>query len=139
MLFRSRQGREQFLPFLVTWIAILCTDILTGVGIGFAFSIYFLIRHTHRAGYTIRETEEGHTRHIVVELALNVSFLNKKRIQQLLDDMPPYSIVEINGARSVYIDRDVLEIIEDFHAKAKRRHIELTLNGIPRVETIGLH
>ena len=57
-----RQGREQFLPFLVTVCSILFTDILTGVFIGIAFSIYFLIKHTYRAGFTLRENKEGHMR-----------------------------------------------------------------------------
>lgn len=134
-----RQGREQFLPFLVTVCSILFTDILTGVVIGIAFSIYFLIKHTYRAGFTLRENTEGNTRHFIIELALNVSFLNKRKFMETLDKMPEYSVVEIVGTQSIYIDRDVLEIFQDFKSKAKRKHIQLILHGIPEVETIGLH
>jgi MFS superfamily sulfate permease-like transporter len=134
-----RQGREQFLPFLVTVCCILITDILTGVVIGIAFSIYFLIKHTYRAGFTLREIAEGSTRHYIIELALNVSFLNKRKFMETLDKIPEYSVVEVIGTHSIYIDRDVLEIFQDFKSKAKRKHIELILRGIPAVETIGLH
>jgi hypothetical protein len=48
-------------------------------------------------------------------------------------------VVEINGSDSVYIDRDVLEIFQDFKAKAHHKHIQLTLKEIPEVETIELH
>ena len=50
-----KQGREQFMPFIITIIAILFTDLLIGVLIGLAYSIYFLIKHTYRAGYTMKQ------------------------------------------------------------------------------------
>ncbi|MBK9106021.1 MAG: SulP family inorganic anion transporter [Saprospiraceae bacterium] len=134
-----KQGREQFLPFIVTVIAILATDLLIGVVIGVIYAIYFLIKHTLEAGYVLKEKYEGHTKHYTVDLALNVSFLNKKRIMEMLDKLPEYSIVEINGADSVYIDTDILEIFHDFKSKAHRKHIELRMINIPDVETIELH
>ncbi len=107
--------------------------------IGFIYAIYFLIKHTYWAGYTLKEKLEGHTKHYAIELALNVSFLNKKRILEMLDKLPEYSIVEINGAESIYIDRDILEIFHDYKVKAHRKHIQLNLINIPDVETIELH
>lgn len=128
-----RQGREQFLPFAVTLLAILLTDLLIGVLIGIGYAIYFLIKHTYRAGYTVTHRLEGHTRHFGVDLGLNVSFLNKKRIAELLEGMPEYSIIEINGERSIYIDHDVLEIVHAFKTKAAKRHIQLVMKGIPDI------
>lgn len=134
-----RQGREQFLPFIVTIGAILFTDLLIGVLVGVAYSVYFLIKHTYRAGYTVKEKTEGHILHFTIELALNVSFLNKKRISSLLDQLPEYSVVEIIGTDSVYIDHDILEIFQQFKPKAHNKHIQLILKDIPEVQTISLH
>ena len=134
-----KQGREQFLPFIVTVIAILFTDILKGVLIGMVYSIYFLIKHTYKAGYMIKEKKNGHISHFTIELAMNVSFLNKKRILDMLDKIPVYSTVEIIGTDSVYIDNDILEIFQDYKMKAHDRHIELILKDVPEVETIRLH
>lgn len=134
-----KQGREQFLPFIITVIAILLTDLLIGVLIGIGYSIYFLVKHTYRAGFTIKEKTEGHIKQFTIELALNVSFLNKKKIMEMLDGLPEYSVVEINGSDSVYIDRDVLEIFQDFKVKARQKHIQLILKDVPEVETIELH
>jgi MFS superfamily sulfate permease-like transporter len=134
-----RQGKEQFLPFLITVVSILITDLLIGVLIGIVYALYFLVKHTYRAGFTINEKTETHTRHYTIEMALNVSFLNKKRLTQVLDKLPEYSIVEIIGTKSVYIDHDVLEIFHDFKAKAHKKHIQLILTDIPDVETIELH
>lgn len=134
-----KQGREQFLPFIVTVIAILFTDLLIGVLIGIAYSIYFLIKHTYRAGFTVKEKMDGHTKHYTIDLALNVSFLNKKRIREMLDKIPEYSMVEIVGTDSVYIDNDILEIFQDYKSKAHHRHIQIVLKDIPEVQTIELH
>jgi MFS superfamily sulfate permease-like transporter len=134
-----RQGREQFMPFAVTIIAILFTDLLIGVFIGITFAIYFLIRHTYRAGYTVSETLDGHTKHYLIDLALNVSFLNKKRFMELLDGIPKYSIVEIDGERSVYIDHDILEVFQAFKVKAAHRHIQLIIKGVPQVSIVDGH
>ncbi len=134
-----RQGREQFLPFIVTVISILLTDLLIGVLIGVVYAIYFLIKHTYRAGFTLRERREGSIQHITIDLALNVSFLNKKPIINMLDKLPEYAVVEINGTDSVYIDGDVLEVFQDFRSKATIKHIQLTMKDIPEVETIELH
>ena len=134
-----KQGREQFMPFIVSIVSILFTDLLIGVLIGLAYSIYFLIKHTYRAGYTMKQKKEGNIEHVYIDLALNVSFLNKKRIKVLLDNIPLYSTVHINGSDSVYIDNDILEIIQDYKSKAHQKHIELKLTDIPEVQTIELH
>ncbi len=134
-----KQGREQFLPFIITVVSILFTDLLIGVLIGLVYSIYFLIKHTYRAGFTIKETMNGHLKYYSIELALNVSFLNKKRIIDTLDRIPEYSQLDITGTNSVYIDNDILEIFQDYKAKAHNRHIALRLIDIPEVQTIELH
>jgi len=132
-------GREQFLPFIVTIIAMLFTDLLVGVGIGIAYSCYFIFKNTYKAGYTLETKMEGHIKHYFFNLAINVSFINKKRIKDELEKIPNYSVVHIEGAHSVYIDFDVSEIINEFKTKAKHKHIELHLSGIPEVETMSAH
>lgn len=134
-----KQGREQFMPFIVTIIAVLLTDLLMGVVLGFIYSIYFLIKHTYRAGYAVEEKMDGHIKCYRIDLALNVSFLNKKRFVELLDQIPPYAQVHIIGTKSVYIDQDILEIFHDFKSKAHHKHIQVILTDIPEVETIELH
>lgn len=134
-----KQGREQFLPFIVTVISILVTDLLIGVLIGIGYAIYYIIKHTYRAGFIVMENFEGHQKHFTIKLALNVSFLNKRNFAETLDKLPQYSVVEIIGSDSVYIDHDVLEIIEEYKSKAHTRHIQLQLKGIPEVEIMELH
>ena len=132
-------GREQFIPFIVTVVAILFTDLLIGVGIGVAYSAYFIFKNTYKAGFTLQIIKEGHSLHYFFRLAINVSFINKKKLKDELEKIPDYSIANIDGTHSVYIDYDVIEVINEFKTKAHHKHIELHLHGIPDVETIGAH
>lgn len=134
-----KQGREQFLPYIITVVAILFTDLLIGVLIGVVYSIYFLVKHTYQAGFIMKERMESHTRHFTMTLATNVSYLNKKKILETLDRIPTYSILEIIGTESDYIDNDVLEIIQDYRSKARNKHIQLILKDVPEVETMAHH
>lgn len=131
-----RSGREQFYPFLITVGAILFSDILIGVLIGIAYSVYFIVKHTYRAGYTIESFVKLGITTYRIDLAMNVSFLNKKKLMDELDNIPAYSVVEIIGTGVVYIDHDILEIIHDYRLKAYNKHIELKLINVPYVDTI---
>jgi MFS superfamily sulfate permease-like transporter len=132
-------GREQFMPFIVTIVAILFTDLLIGVGIGVAYAGYYIFKNTYKAGFTLTIRTEGHIVHYYFHMAINVSFINKKRLKDELEKIPDYSVVHIDGAHSVYIDYDVTELINEFKSKAHHKHIELKLAGIPDVETISTH
>lgn len=134
-----KQGREQFLPFLITIISILLTDLLIGVLIGVGYSIYFLIKHTYKAGFIIEEKEHLGIKIFEIKLALNVSYLNKKRIIESLDNIPFYSKLIVDGNNCIYIDNDILEILQDFKSKAKNKHIEIEYIKIPEVTSIELH
>ncbi len=139
MLAIYRQGREQFFPFIVTVVSILFTDLLIGVVIGIIYAIYFLVKHTYRAGYKMQYREIDNVDHYEIVLALNVSFLNKRRIKEILDDIPEHSIVRIDGTKSNYIDHDILEIFSAFRETAMSKHIQLEMVGIREVETLAFH
>lgn len=132
-------GREQFMPFIVTTAAILFTDLLIGVGIGVAYAAYYIFKNTYKAGFTLHIKKEESIIHYYFRMAINVSFINKKRLKDELEKIPDYSVVHIEAGHSVYIDYDVIEVINEFKTKAHHKHIELQLNGIPDVATISAH
>lgn len=107
-------GKHQFIPFIVTVAAVVFTDLLKGVGIGLAVSIIFILRGNMKLAYFFKKEKhrEGETIHI--DLAQEVSFLNKAAIKQTLAHLPFNSKVVINAANTVYIDYDVLELLRDF-------------------------
>ena len=123
-------GIYQFIPFIVTIVAIVFTDLLKGVALGMVFSIFFILRENLNFAYYFERKgyEEGDIIHI--NLSEEVTFLNKAAIKMTLEHLPENSYVIINASESVYIDYDVLELIREFQAeKAGERGIKLELVG----------
>jgi MFS superfamily sulfate permease-like transporter len=134
-LFKSmfKLGMNQFLPFVVTVIAILLTDLLKGIAIGMVFAVFFILRNNYRVPFSFRKEDLLKGGKITVTLAEEVSFLNKGSILLMLENLPEKTEVTIDGTRSAYIDYDVLEIIENFKETAKLKDITLNLINIDPV------
>jgi len=108
------QGKFQFFPFFATTIAVVFTDLLTGVGIGLFISIIFILQGNLKRAYYYRK-ETYHAGDIVnIDLAQEVSFLNKAAIKLTLGHLPANCTVVINAAQSEYIAHDVLDLIREF-------------------------
>ncbi|HET8828658.1 MAG TPA: SulP family inorganic anion transporter [Pelobium sp.] len=125
-----KDGKDQFVPFVVTILAIVFTDLLTGVGIGLAVGIIFLLRTNYRNPYfySVDQSKGGNT--ITIKLAQEVSFLNKGTIQYTLTNIPRNKTVIIDGTDSLFIDKDVLTTIFDFHEHAHTKGIKVELVNI---------
>jgi len=136
-----KAGKYQFIPFIVTVVAVVATDLLKGVGIGLLVSIFFILRGNMKLAYFFKKEEhhEGETIHI--DLAQEVSFLNKAAIKQTLAHLPKNSKVVIDAAGTVYIDYDVLELIRDFlNYGSKDKNISVTLRNFkPAYKMQALH
>ena len=132
-------GWNQFLPFIITILVILATDLLEGVAIGLAFSIYFVVSNNFKAEYKIERHQELDTEHYYIHLNSMVTFLNKVNLQQTLYKAPPYSVLTIDGSASRFIDYDVLEMISEFEKQAREKHIQLILKNVERVNVTSVH
>jgi carbonic anhydrase len=132
-------GWNQFLPFIITILVILSTDLLEGVAIGLVISIYFLVHNNFRAEYKIQQHHEAITEYYYIKLNTMVTFLNKVNLQAALYKAPPYSVLTIDGSECRFIDYDVLEMISEFEKQAHEKHIQLNLKNIERVNVTALH
>ena len=121
-------GRFQFIPFIVTVIGVVGIDLLRGVGIGLLVSIFFILLGNMKLAYFYKKQEHHEGDIIHIDLAQEVSFLNKAAIKQTLAHLPENSKVIISAKNTVYIDFDVLELIRDFSdygSKEKDISVEL--------------
>lgn len=132
-------GWRQFLPFVITIIVILSTDLLIGVSIGLLISIYYIVQNNFRAEYKITKTIQHETEVYYIKLNSNVTFLNKVKLRKALDQIPKYSILTIDGGECNFIDYDILEIISEYENKARDKHIEVHLEGIKKVNVMAVH
>ncbi|WP_217605338.1 SulP family inorganic anion transporter [Chitinophaga sp. GbtcB8] len=132
------KGKYQWVPFVVTLVAIVFTDLLIGIALGMAVSVIAILRGNMKSPYYFRK-EQYHTGDTIrLELAQEVSFLNKASILLTLDHLPENSSVVIDASNTVYIDHDVLETIREFRdVKAVQKNISVVLTGFKEVYNIS--
>ena len=132
-LFRDmyKKGLNQFIPFVVTILAIVFTDLLMGVLIGLAVSIFYLLKSNFKNPFVLQK-ETLHIDEIVrMELPNQVSFLNKASIKDTLWSIPNDSKIIIDATNTDFIDSDILEIITDFKQTiSKEKGIKLNILGL---------
>jgi MFS superfamily sulfate permease-like transporter len=140
-IFRNvyKQGWDQFLPFIITIIIFLLTDLLRGVSLGIVVGIIFILRQNYRNPFKLIQDNIDGTPHFFIKLSQNVTFLNKGKIVETLHNIPPGSKVYIDGGRSQFVDKDVLEAITEFKKSAHLKNIIVDLEGIQEVELISSH
>ena len=134
-----RLGWKQFIPFAITIVVILATDLLIGVSIGLLISVYYIVQNNFKAEYKITETEANGVATYLIKLNSNVTFLNKVNLRKTLDDVPENSILTIDGSSCNFIDYDILEIISEYESKAHYKKIQLNLRGIEHVKVMAVH
>lgn len=126
-----RQGWSQFFPFLITFSAIVLTDLLMGVSIGFAVSLLFIL-HRNLKG-PIRLVKENCLGNEITRLILpnQVNFLNRASLRDSLAAVPDGSHLIIDAEDTDHIDADVLDLIRDFKEESARaRDIPVNVVGL---------
>ena len=129
-----KKGKYQFIPFIATFGAVVFTDLLKGVALGMIISVIFVLKGNMKRAYKFRK-EEYHDGDIIhIDLAQEVSFLNKAAIKETLVSIPENSKVIINASDTVYIAHDVLDLIKEFKKiRAKDENIKVKLVGFKKV------
>ena len=125
-----RDGWYQFVPFVVTITAVVFTDLLIGVGLGLAVSIFFLLLENSRVPYFFRRQGFAEGEIIHIHLAQEVSFLNKAAIKETFENLPEGGYVILDASETAFIDHDILEIIREFQeTQAPENNIRLDTVG----------
>lgn len=123
-------GKFQFIPFVATVVAVVATDLLKGVGIGLAISVFYILQGNMKRAYYLSREKLNDADEINIKLAEEVSFLNKAAIKKTLKNVKSNSTVTIDARGTSYIATDVLEMIQDFaNIRAKEEDINVELLG----------
>ena len=94
-----RRGKNQFIPFIITVIAILIDDLLKGIAIGTVIGLIFVIRSNFHSAITLKYKEGNY----LIRFRKDVTFLNKKKLRDILDSVDPKSCVLIDGSNSRFM------------------------------------
>lgn len=124
------KGKYQFVPFIATMVAVVATDLLKGVMLGIIISIIFVLKGNLKRAYTFKKEEYVDGDIIHIDLAQEVSFLNKAAIKSTLKAIPENSKVVISAHDTVYIAHDILDLIKEFTTiRAVEENIKVKLKG----------
>ncbi len=115
------KGVTQFLPFVVTIIAILFSDLLVGVFIGLLVSLFFVIKTNFKSAIFLMN--DGNN--FIIKFTKDVSFLNKSSLRRALEKIPAGASLMVDGANAEFIDQDIMAILEDYRSEATSKNISL--------------
>jgi MFS superfamily sulfate permease-like transporter len=116
-----KNGISQFVPFIVTIVAIVFTNLLIGIGIGLLVGVYFVLQTNFHEGVTIINSGNN----FLLKLNKDVSFLNKSLLRKSFEKIPDGATLIIDGGSSQFIDHDIIETIQDFMLNASNRGIDV--------------
>jgi MFS superfamily sulfate permease-like transporter len=117
------QGWSQFLPFIFTVLAVVFTDLLTGVTLGVICGVFFVIRTNHHEAITVVHQDSNY----LFRFMKDASFINKNEFRSKLRKLPNGAHVVIDGSRALFIDHDIMEIVTDFQQLAPHKNIQIEL------------
>lgn len=116
-----KQGKIQFIPFIVTLIAILGIDLLKGIGIGILVGLFFVIKRNFKKGIALHE----HDGNFLLRFQQEVTFLNRPLLKETLAKIPANSYLLMDLSRNERLDEDILEMIKDFKIQARHKNIDV--------------
>ncbi len=129
-------GWTHFVPFIVTILGIVFTDLLKGIAMGMAVGLVILLRNSYKNSHFLHKEEVINGKHRVkMTLAEEVTFLNKGAIMDALNSLPNGAELTIDMSKSANIDYDVLEIIDNHKKASKNRGIDVNLIGRGELQT----
>ena len=119
-------GWKQFVPYVVTVLGIIFTDLLVGIGMGLGVGIIVILINQNSHFLHIVDKSNGQHK-IRMTLAEEVTFFNKGAILKELDALPKNTYLELDVRKTQYLDNDIIEILDDFTWKARERNIDILL------------
>ncbi len=125
-------GKSEFVPFMVTILGIIFTDLLIGILMGLTVGIFQILYNNFRKPYVVEKIEEDGKTKLKLELSENLTFLNKAGIIETISHIPDDTDITIDASRSHFIHPDIIEILEDFKQNAMYRNIDLHIYGLDK-------
>ncbi len=114
-------GWAQFVPFIVTILAIVFTDMLRGIAVGMLVSVFFILKSNFRRAILV--TQDGNN--FLIKFVKDVTFLNKSYLRTELNKLPNGANVIIDTSRPVFVDHDIEDLVEEFTITARNKEINL--------------
>lgn len=133
------RGFENFVPFIVTTVVIVATDLLSGVLAGLAVNAFLVMKYNSRPDFKQQLEVYPNGEILRIMLPEQATFLNKAALISALRDLPSGSHVLLDATQTHYIDYDIKEVIEEFSANLSReKNISICTKGFKAHYVHGL-
>jgi MFS superfamily sulfate permease-like transporter len=118
-----KRGWDQFIPFIITLLAILFTDLLIGIVIGTIVALFSLIKSNFKSAVMVVHDDDKY----LIRFRKDISFLNKPIIKGKLEAVPADSFIIIDITKADFIDKDIIDVINEFlqHAHLKNIRVDI--------------
>ena len=97
-------------------------------------AVFYILLNNYQTTYHLKNPDGKDSDKIKIELAQQVTFLNKASILNTLNTIPDNSKVEIDASNTLHMHYDIYEIIEDFRESAPNRNIDLQIHNLHEPE-----
>lgn len=123
------KGREQFVPFMVTAVVILFSDLLIGIMVGIAVGLFFVIRANVKTAISIKQIGREEKQFEII-FNKDLSFVNRAFLRDMFARIPNHATVLVDGTKANFMDKDIEETINNFIKSAEQHHIEVILKNV---------
>lgn len=127
-MFKSiyKEGYDQFVPFVVTVIAVIFTDLLKGIGIGLLVALAYILYTNYKGAITFVRDNKN----VLLQFNKDIFYFNKAELKQKLSSIEEGDYVFIDGIKSTFIDHEIFLTLNEFQVETRNRNIEVELKGI---------
>jgi len=116
-------GMDQFVPFMVTMLGVVFTDLLKGVIVGMIFGLFYVLWANHHKAFTLVHEDNWY----MLRFNKDITFTSKASLRGILDRIPDNVNLIISGTKADFVDHDILDMLEDFTESGKFRGIEVEI------------
>ena len=117
------KGNAQFLPFAVTAIVIVFSNLLIGIAVGICVALFFVLQSNFQTALI----KVNHNQSFLIKFTKDASFLNKSVLVSTIESIPENSTVLIEGTSVQFFDHDIIEILYDFEKSAPTKNITVEI------------
>lgn len=121
-----RDGMNQFIPFIVTVLGIVFTDLLIGISIGTIVGLLYVLYTNSQAAFQI--VRDGNK--VQIKFQKDVYFLSKPQLKEVLTNLKKGDSVFIDGQYASFIDHDIVNMLTEYAETARMQGINYELNEV---------
>ncbi len=126
-----KEGFDQFIPFLMTILAVIFTDLLKGIGVGLLVAMGYILYTNYKGAMSFLRDENK----VLIQFNKDIFYFNKAELIQKLSSIKEDDIVFIDGVKSSFIDHDIFLTLEEFKKEVIKRNIFIEFKGISKNKT----